>query len=153
MRQIAKKILTLLLVSLFLSSCTEKFKKVPEDKFIGIWEIKGISMIDGIQIQIQRENNKLMGQIHKLNDNRYVKLFTDSSEIWIPEIRRVSNYEFELIENKVGKDLFSMYGQKTTQEFRVQFIDDNTIGLATKNSDPIKSTRVYKRVMTAANIK
>jgi len=149
MRQITKTGLALLLVSLFLFSCSEKMKEVPEDKFIGIWEIKGTSIMDGTQIQIQREKNRLIGRIHKLNDNKYVKLFSDSNEVWIPEISRISNYEFKLTENKIGKELFALYEQKTNQEFKVKFIDDNTIGLTINGSDPSKSIRIYKRLIIA----
>jgi len=148
MKQIINTTVTLILASLFLLSCSEKLKTVSEDKFIGTWEMKGTSIMDGTQIQIQKENNKLIGRIVKLNDNKYVKLFADSNEVWIYEISRNSKYEFKLTECKLGKDLFALYGQKTNQEFKVQFIDDNTIGLATDNSDPTKSTRIYKRVIT-----
>ena len=148
MRQITKAIVTLLLAALFLFSCSDKFKKVSEDRFIGTWELKGASILDGTQIQIQKENNKLVGRIVKLNDNKYVKLFADSNEVWISEISRNSNVEFKLTESKLGKDLFSLYGQKTNQEFKAQFIDDNTIGLATESSDPTTSTRIYKRVVS-----
>jgi len=148
MRQITKTIVTLLLATLFLFSCSDKFKKVSEDRFIGTWELKGASILDGTQIQIQKENNKLIGRIVKLNDNKYVKLFADSNEVWISEISRNSNFEFNLTESKLGKDLFSLYGQKTNQEFKAQFIDDNTIGLATESSDPTTSTRIYKRVVS-----
>jgi len=146
MKKNTKKTMTLLLATLFLLSCSEKLKTVSEDKFIGTWEMKGTSIMDGTQIQIQKENNKLVGRIVKLNDNKYVKLFADSNEVWISEISRNSNYEFKLIESKLGKDLFALYGQKTNQEFKVQFIDENTIGLATENSEPTTSTRIYKRV-------
>ena len=148
MKRITKTIVTLLLAALFLFSCSDKFKKVSEDRFIGIWELKGASILDGTQIQIQKENNKLVGRIVKLNDNKYVKLFADSNEVWISEISRNSNFEFNLTESKLGKDLFSLYGQKTNQEFKAQFIDDNTIGLATESSDPTTSTRIYKRVVS-----
>ena len=146
MRRITKKTATLLLVTLFLLSCSEKFKKVSEDKFIGTWEMKGTSIMDGTQIQIQKENNNLVGRIVKLNDNKYVKLFADSNEVWISEISRNSNFEFKLTESKLGKDLFALYGQKTNQEFKVQFINDSIIGLAIESSDPSTSTRIYKRV-------
>ncbi|HEY6913082.1 MAG TPA: hypothetical protein VI413_00270 [Paludibacter sp.] len=146
MKSITKTTVTLLFTTLFLFSCSGKFEKVSEDKFIGIWELKGTSIMDGTQIQIQKENNKLVGRIIKLNNNKYVKLFADSNEVWISEISRNSNFEFKLTESKLGKDLFSLYGQKTNQEYKAQFIDENTIGLATENSDPRTSTRIYKRV-------
>lgn len=128
------------------TSCSTEFMKISEDKFVGIWEIQGDGMLEGVQVMIQKENDKLVGRLYKLNQNKYVKLFADSSVTWIPEIKRNSNFEFRLIEKKLGSELFSLYGQKTTQDFNVRFIDENTIGLATENSDPLKSTRIYRRI-------
>lgn len=146
MRNIKKITVTLLFATLLLSSCSEKFKKSSEKKFIGTWEMKGASIMDGTIIQIQNENNKLVGRIVKINNNKYVKYFAELNEVWVSDISRNSNYEFKLTESKLGKDLFALYGQKTNQEFNAQFIDDNTIGLATESSDPSTSTRIYKRV-------
>jgi len=120
MKQITKATIMLSLATLFLLSCSEKLKTVPDDKFIGTWEIKGASIMDGTQIQIQKENNKLIGRIVKLNNNKYVKLFADSNEVWISEISRNSNYEFKLTESKLGKDLFALYGQKTSQDLKIR---------------------------------
>lgn len=129
-----------------LTSCSTELMKISDERFVGIWEIKGDGMLEGVQVMIHKENNKLVGRLYKLNQNKYVKLFADSSMTWIPEIKRSSNFEFKLIEKKIGSELFSLYGQKTTQDFNVRFIDENTIGLATENSDPLKSTRIYRRV-------
>ena len=139
-----KTIMTLL-AALLLFSCSDESNKVSEDKFVGLWEIKGRSMLDGIQIKIDKENNTLVGRIIRLNDNKYVKLFADSNDIWVSDIKRTSNYEFKLTENKIAMDLFALYGQTTSQVFKVQFIDDNTIGLANENSDPKTTTNYYKR--------
>jgi len=140
------KIIKALIIIFILTSCTEKLNKVPEDKFIGIWEIKGVPMLEKMQIIIQNENNQLIGKVYKLNDNKFVRMFVDSSAVWIPEIKRNSNFEFKLTENKIGKELFSVYGQKTTEDYKVEFIDENTFGLARENSDPLKSTRIYRRI-------
>jgi hypothetical protein len=129
-----------------LFGCGERMKEIPEDKFVGVWEIKGRSMFEGIQIRITKENNKLTGKIVKLNDHRLVKLFSDTSDVWVSDISRSSNFQFRLTERKIARDLFSMYGLSTSQEFRTEFIDDNTIGLGADNSDPQQSTIVYKRV-------
>lgn len=139
-------VLALLFVSVFLTACKGKTTPIPDDQFVGIWEIKGADLTDGMQIQIKKENNRLVGRVLKLNDNKYVRLFVDSNDVWITEINRRSNFEFKLSENKVGKALFSVYGQKTAQEFQVQFIDGRTFGLAPDGSDPLKSSRVYMRV-------
>lgn len=143
------KLIPIILFALLLTSCGDKLNKVSEDKFVGIWEINGVSMLEGMQIIIQKENNKLVGKIYKLNDNKYVRMFADSSDIWISEIKRNSNFEFKLTENKIGKELFGIYGQKTSEDFKVEFIDENTFGLAGENSDPLKSTRIYKRINNA----
>lgn len=140
------KTIQTLIIILILTNCTEKFNKVPEDKFIGIWEINGVSMLNGMQIIIQNENNQLIGKVYKLNENKLVRMFVDSSDVWVSDIKRNSNFEFKLTENKIGKELFSAYGQKTTEDFKVEFIDENTFGLAGENSDPLKSTRLYRRI-------
>jgi len=140
------KAIILLLITVLTLSCNSKSGKISDNKFIGLWEIKGADVTEGIQVKIQKENGKLIGRIYKLNDNKYVKLFLDSNEVFVAGIERKSNYQFKLIENKVGNALFSLYGQKTSQEFEVQFIDDDTFGLALENSDPVKSTRIYKKV-------
>ncbi len=136
----------LLLITLLAWSCKGKFDKISDNKFIGLWEIKGADVTEGIQIKIQRENGVLIGRVYKLNDNKYVKLFVDSNEVFVAGIERASNQKFKLTENKVGKALFSTYGQKTSQKFEVQFINDSTIGLALESSNPLQSTRIYKKL-------
>ena len=121
-------------------------KEIPDDKFVGIWELKGRSAFEGMQIDIEKKDNHLSGKIFKLNDNKFVKLLVDSGGTWISEIKRSSNYEFKLTEKKIAGELFSSYGLSSSQEYRVQFIDDNTIGLAVENPDPQTSTIIYKRV-------
>lgn len=145
MKQIIKTAFTLIIVVLFYS-CSNKYNTVQEDKFIGIWELTGRTMFDGIQIKIDRENKELVGRVYKVNTNKYVNLFVDSNAVWTSEIKRSSNFEFDIKENKIAKELFGVYGQSTSQEFKVQFIDDNTIGLATGSSDPLKSIVQYKRI-------
>jgi hypothetical protein len=119
---------------------------VQDDKFVGLWEIQGRAIFDGIQIKIEKENNNLTGRIYKLNNNKFIKMFADSNDIWVSEITRTSNFEFKLTEKKIAKDLFALYGQSTSQEFKVQFLDDNSFGLAKDNSDPIVSKVIYKRI-------
>jgi hypothetical protein len=121
-------------------------KQIPDDKFVGLWELRGRAMFDGIQIRIEKKNNKLTGRIVKLNDHELIKLFADSSDVWVSDVSRSSNFQFKLTERKIARDLFSMYGLSTSQEFRTEFIDDNTIGLGADNADPQQSTIVYKRV-------
>jgi hypothetical protein len=135
----------ILFLTFFISSC-DKTNPIPDDKFVGTWELSGRGMFDGMQIQIEKKDNKFIGKIIKLNDNKFVKLLSDSGDSWISEIKRTSNYEFKLTEKKVGSELFSSYGLSSSQEYKVQFIDDNTIGLATENSDPKASTITYKRI-------
>ena len=139
------KSFTILCLTILVMSCQE-FKVVPDEKFIGVWELSGRSMFDGIRIRIQREDGKLTGKIEKLNDNKLVKLFAEVNDVWVSEIKRTSNFEFDLTEKKIARDLFSIYGQSTSQEFEIQFIDDNTIGLGANHTDPRHSKIVYKRI-------
>ena len=142
------RFLIILITLLTFSSCSrDGFEKVPEEKFIGTWELQGRPLFDGIKIEISKSaDNKLTGRIIELNDNKYVKMFTDSNDIWINEIRRKSNYQFGLTEIIIAKDLFSLYGINSSMDFKVEFIDENTIGLSKENSDPKKSDIIYKRI-------
>jgi hypothetical protein len=140
------RLVSLLIAGLLIIGCQDKLKEVSEDKFIGIWEIKGRDMFDGIQIKIERQDKQLIGKVTKINDNKFVKMFSETNDIWVSEIKRSSNFEFKLTEKKIARDLFSLYGLPTSQQFTVQFIDDNTIGLGTETSDPQNSQITYKRV-------
>lgn len=135
----------LLALTLICFSCSDT-AMVSEDKFVGLWELKGRSMFEGIQVRIDKQGEKISGRIFKLNDNKFIKMFADTNDVWVSEIRRSSNYQFRLVEKKIARDLFSLYGLSTSQEFKVQFIDDNTIGLSTESADPLKSQIVYKRI-------
>ena len=131
---------------IFLLSCSQKYDHIPEEQFVGVWELKGRKMFDGIQITIVEDNNKLKGKISKLNENKYVKLFAELDDVWVSEITRSSKYQFRLTEKKIGRELFSLYGLSSSAEFRVQFIDRNTIGLSSGGADPTESTVIYKRI-------
>lgn len=131
-----------------LTSCAnENFRKVPDKSFLGTWELHGRSMFEGIKVKIEKtSNDKLIGHIVELNDNKYIKMFVDSNDLWISGIKRTSNYQFKLTEKKIAMDLFALYGLGTSNEFKAEFIDENTIGLAGGNSDPTKSDIIYKRI-------
>ncbi|MBL6449809.1 hypothetical protein JMN32_26090 [Fulvivirga sp. 29W222] len=126
--------------------CSEKYDHVSEDQFVGIWELEGRKVFDGIQVEITKENNKFKGKITKLNNNKYVNLFAEVSDVWVSEIDRSSRYQFRLTEKKIGRELFSLYGLSSSTEFSVEFIDKNTIGLSGGGADPTESTVVYKRI-------
>ena len=129
-----------------LSGCSEKYDRVPDDQFIGVWELKGRKMFDGIQVTIIKENNKLTGKLTKLNNNKYVNLFAEANDTWVSEINRSSKYQFRLTEKKIGRELFSLYGLSSSTEFKAEFIDKNTIGLSSGSADPAESTVIYKRI-------
>ncbi|MCP4648560.1 MAG: hypothetical protein GY853_00585, partial [PVC group bacterium] len=95
---------------------------------------------------LKNENGKLIGRLIKLNENKYVKFFCDSNDVWISEIKRNSNFQFSLKEKKIGNELFSIYGLETSKEYKVEFIDENTFGLISNNEDPLKSKIKYRRI-------
>lgn len=78
----------------------DKLKEVPLDKFVGIWELKGREMFDGIQIKIEKKDENLTGKIVKLNENKLVNMFADNEDVWVSDISRSSNYQFRLTEKK-----------------------------------------------------
>lgn len=131
---------------ILLVSCSEKYGYVSDDKFVGLWELNGRSMFNGIQVRIEKEDDTFVGKIVKLNANKYVRMFADTNDVWVSGIDRSSNFAFKLTERKLARELFSVYGMSGSQEFKVQFIDDNTLGLATEGADPLNSTIFYKRV-------
>lgn len=103
-------------------------------------------MFNGIQINIEKEDKEFIGRIFKLNDNKLVQLFANSNDIWVSGIERKSNFEFALTEKKMAKDLFSLYGLSTSQEFKVEFFNKNAFGLAIENSKPLNSKIIYRRI-------
>lgn len=133
---------------LLLSSCaSDKLKEMPIENFVGVWEIQGRTMFDGIEVSIEKNSSgNLVGKVVKLNDNKYVQMFLEENAVWVTGIKRSSNYQFKLTERKIAHELFSLYGQKTSVEYEAQFINENLIGLGTGNSDPIKASVTYKRI-------
>ncbi len=131
-----------------MSSCdTESMKKVSMDKFIGTWELKGRSMLEGIRIEIKKtDSGSLIGKVVEINDNKYVRFFVEPNETWVINIKRSSNSQFRLTEKKIGSALFATYGLGTNKEFKVEFINNDTIGLGSDSKDPEKSTIQYLRV-------
>ena len=136
------------MIGLSITGCAlDNMQKTPIENFIGTWELEGRKMFEGIKIEIYKNKSaKLEAKVVQLNNNKYIKMFVEQNDIWIKEIKRASNFKFKLTEKKIGNALFSIYGQKTTKEYKIEFIDKNTFGLATKNSDPQKSKVRYKRV-------
>lgn len=129
-----------LAIALLIPACDiESMKKVPDEKFIGNWELSGRSMLEGIKVSINRtDDGKLVGIVSEINDDKYVKLFLEPGDKLVGSIKRSSNFEFKLTEKKIGSVLFSTYGLSSSAEFKVSFVDDNTIDLG--------SNIFYKRI-------
>src|SRR5690554_3989941 len=91
-----KRLLFVFGVLFFTSSCEDaKLTKISDSNFIGNWELKDRGILEGIEIEIARdEKGELHGEITKLNDNKYVKLFMEVGDQLLTGIRRNSNYEF-----------------------------------------------------------
>lgn len=142
------KLLILLSISAILVSCdTSKLTETPFSQFEGIWELHGRKMFNGMKIKIEKnEKDKLVGKVIELNDNKYVRMFVEKNDIWIKNISRSSNFEFKIVENKIAKDLFTIYGLPSSDEYKVEFIDKFKIGLAKGTSDPTESSVIYKRI-------
>ncbi len=147
MTRMKLNLILLLTVLLAISCDSSKLKETPIESFIGQWELHGRQMFEGIEISISKnESGQIVGKVISLNENKYVKMFVEMNDTWVSDITRSSNYKFKLTEKKIGSSLFALYGQSTSKEFSVEFIDENTIGLATGNSNPTESTIIYKRI-------
>jgi hypothetical protein len=100
-----------------------------------------------MQIAIEKnESDEFVGKVIALNDHKLVQMFVEHNDIWITGIQRKSNFEFILSEKRIASALFSQYGQDTKDQYRVQFMDNNTFGLEKGNADPTKSSVVYRRI-------
>lgn len=139
---------TIIVIGLLIvgSSCGE-YNKISDSQFIGSWELTGRSMFEGIKIKIEKNSdNNFTGRIIELNDNKFVKMFADTNDVWISEIKRSSNFQFKLTEKRIGRQLFSLYGLGSSDTYKVEFIDKDSFGLAEGSSDPLKSEVIYKRI-------
>ena len=148
LRPIISRLLIAVILGLVVLSCdTSKFKKTPIDNFVGVWELQGRPMFEGIKIRIEKnEANEFAGKVVAINEDKYVKMFVDSADLWVTDIKQSSNFEFRLTEKKIASELFALYGQDTKTEFKVQFIDKDIFGLDAGSSDPTKSTIIYRRI-------
>ena len=135
-----------ILIILSSISCKSNYKYVDEQSFIGEWELKGRNSFSGMQIKIFKDDGRLKGTIIKVSGSKYVKIFAEQGDVWVKKIKRNSNFSFTVIESKIAAGLFAMYGIDTSNEFHAEFINDNKIGLAKGNSDPLKSTIFYERI-------
>lgn len=145
-----KSLVCIIVLLLALFACdTGKFSEVPENRFIGTWELQGRGMLEGVRVKIARnEDGDLEGRVVQRNDNKYVQFFVDSNAVLMTGIERRSNFEFTLSENKVGHELLGAYDVETETAFAAQFLDRNTIVLTTAaNTSNIKASKVrYVRV-------
>jgi len=138
----------IILTVVITSSCSSnKLKETPIENFVGEWVLQGRSIFEGIVVSIEKNTEgDLSGKVISLNNNKYVRMFVENGDSWVSNISRSSNFEFKLTEKKIGSSLFALYGQSTSKGFKVQFVDENTIGLGEGSSDPLKSSITYKRV-------
>lgn len=136
-------ILTLVLL---ITGCSGKYEQVQKEQFIGEWKLEGRTMFDGITVDIQfDEKGNLYGEVIRLNDNKFVKMFAGVGDLWVSDISRNSNFQFKLTEKKIARELFSLYGLGSSAVYDVEFIDENTIGLS-DSGDPQKSSIKYIRI-------
>ena len=73
-------------------------------------------------------------------------MFATPNDVWVSEITRSSNYQFRLTERKIARELFGMYGLSTSNNFKAEFIDNDTIGLSGEGKDPKNATIKYVRI-------
>nr|WP_299205711.1 hypothetical protein [uncultured Brumimicrobium sp.] len=132
-----KRLLFVLSVLFFTTSCENtKLTKISDSNFIGNWELKDRGILEGIEIEIARdEKGELHGEITKLNDNKYVNLFMEVGDQLLTGIRRNSNYEFTITEKKIAAPLFSSYGQSTSKDYKSIFDGENKIVLGKKGAE------------------
>lgn len=142
------KILFIIIVLTLTCSCdTSKFKETPESKFFGLWKINDGTLYNGSIIKFSKDDNgEMFGRIVRLNNNKLLNLFVDSSNVIFFSFSRTSNFQFKISKMRVGSDLMKMYDVPTSDVLTVQFINDSTIGLANNDKDPLKSKQTLTRL-------
>jgi hypothetical protein len=144
-------ILTILITTF---SCSQKYDIVDDEQFVGTWQLDGLSMYNEMTIKISRNSNKeLVGHVQKLNDNKYIKMFVNPGDVWVSNISRSSNFQFRLTETKIARELFGLYGLGSSTEYKVEFIDNDTIGLTTDSNPTSSSIRYVRTTKNQANIR
>lgn len=143
------KILNILLIviAMSFSSCdSNHLSKTSINQFNGVWELKGRSLFDGIQVEIEVDKSgKVSSKVVQLNDNKYVQLFLSEGDEWVRSIKRSSNFEFVISELKLAAPLFALYGNSTTKEWNVVFKNKDCFGIS-ENKNPERSSIEYCRV-------
>lgn len=140
-------LICLVFIGILFGCDTSKFSETPDSKFIGKWEYESDNIYNGIIINITKDKeNEFTGKVIQINKNKLVKLFIDSNFTLISNITRNSNFEFAVIENRIAKELFSLYKIESTNKYKAQFINDNLIGLAQGESDPKNSTIKLRKI-------
>lgn len=126
------KYFLVVLVSVLLFSCESgKYKEVPLSQFEGKWKLCGREIYQDMTITIKRNSeNKLIGTIDTLNENKFVQFFMTKGDKLISSIERRSNFEFIVTEKKIGSELFGMYDLSTTEKYNVRFHSPDTIRLS-----------------------
>ncbi len=124
-----------------------KTNRSDDNLFVGVWQMEGRSMFEGMQVAIsKKENGSFEGRILRLNENKMIQLFADSNQIIVSDIKRNTNSQFTFTEKKIAGDLFSNYGLETKTDYKAVFITNDLIGLSSGTLDPKVSKIVYRRV-------
>lgn len=122
-------IFTFTLILFVLSACdSSKTVETPVSHFIGKWKLVNRGMFDRIIVEITEDDEgNFSGNVVKLNDNKYVRLFMEVGYKLISNIKRNSNFEFVITEKKIAAPLFSAYGQSTSTDIIAVFDGKNKI--------------------------
>ena len=121
--------LFILAALVILISCEgTKYTKISESNFAGTWLLHSDNIFDSLEIELKEDPKKgFIGEVVRLNTNKYVQLFMESGDIFISNIERKSNFEFIFKIKKIAAPLFSSYGEKTTIEHTVTFEGEDKI--------------------------
>lgn len=129
-------IVVLSLLTLTISCESSILLETPESHFIGKWRLSERGMLEGLEIEIKKDKTgNLIGEITKLNEDKYVTIFMEEGDKFMTKIKRKSNFEFVISEKKIAAPLFSTYGQSTTKEFKVTFDGNDKILLGNNGSE------------------
>lgn len=121
------KYLFIFTVVLFLGCDSSKLKETPMVQFSGKWKNMTSGIFHNVEFTIIEKDGQFKGYLTKLNDNKFVSLFSSLDDTFISSIQRKSNFKFEITQKRIASQLFSEYGESTSDKYEVEFQGLDTI--------------------------
>jgi hypothetical protein len=138
------KLIIVLCISLSLLACN--FKRVEKSSFVGKWQYAEKSDYKGVILKLNLNNDTLIGIIDSIPaENKLLQKYVPLGKEWLNDVKRKSNFLFEIKEAKPQIDELKYAGLAKSTIYKMVLVNDSTIALA-ENGDPYKSKNILKKL-------